>query len=94
MATQQPLVDRPGHRGGLWHTVLDNHDQVVDAAWKHATDTGQHVGTCRRCHQPLKPGTPYQVGRITWYPADCTSTTCDGHTAARGPRPARKSQGG
>lgn len=88
--SQQPLVTGNEHRGGLWSKVLDADHNVVAAAWRHASDTHQHVGTCRRCGQQLRPGRPYDVGQVTWYPAECVSTVCDYETAAHGPRPAKK----
>ena len=91
--TQQPLTSGREHRGGLWSKVLDGDHNVVDAAWKHARDTSQHVGTCRRCAQPLKPGEPYEKGPVRWYPAECSSLTCDYEIAAHGPRPEMPKKG-
>lgn len=86
--TQESLPGTgPGH-GGIWTRYLTA-GYIDDAAWRHARETRQHVGTCKRCGQPLRPGRPYRVGPVTWYPAECISTVCDYETAAHGPRPVK-----
>lgn len=95
--TQQPLIGRPGHRRNLWARVLDGYDTVVDAAWRDAITASQYVGTCGHlgtsgltCGQPLRPGEPYEVGALTWYPAACAA----GHeSSAHGPRPEKTKKG-
>ena len=63
---------------------------VDDTAWRHHQATGRHVGTCGRCGNPLRPLTPYRVGQVTWYPAECAADGCDYETTAHGPRPEKK----
>lgn len=80
------------HTRTLHRAVVGADDCIDDAAWQHARDTKQHVGTCPRqpCGQPLAPGERYRLGPVDWYPAACTGPGCDYNTAAHGPRPARK----
>ena len=80
----------PDHHSGLFSRLLDA-DRCVDAAaWRHHRETLGHVGKCRRCQNPLRPLTPYRVGAVDWYPAECTGAGCDYETSAHGPRPAAK----
>lgn len=86
-----PLTGRPDHRGGLWTKVKDGDGCVHDGAWRTAMALLEHVGTCRRCGQPLKPREPERLPGGRWqYPAVCTGAGCDYDTAAHGPRPAKK----
>jgi hypothetical protein len=84
--TQQPLV---GH-GRLYATVLDGDHHVLAGAWQHARNTGEYVGTCGRCGNPLRPLPPYRVGPVAWYPAVCSAASCGFETTASGPRPVKK----
>jgi hypothetical protein len=88
--TQQPITGlAPDHRGGIWSRLLDTDRRVVDAAWRHHLDTGQHVGKCR-CGQPLRPGIPYKVGQRDAYPATCIRPVDPHEVVAYGPRPAKR----
>lgn len=86
------------HRREIWSSLCIGYDTVSGLLWQQARDNGQHVGTCRKllasgleCGQPLRPGEPYEQGRVVWYPADCAA----GHeTAAHGARPERPKKGG
>jgi len=78
---------------GLWRRVLWNDGAVMDAAWRDAIDTRQFVGSCRqaRCGGNLRPGTPYTVGQVVWYPARCNA--CSAEPAAHGPKPVKAKKG-
>lgn len=90
--TQETIPGTGRGHGGIWSRFLTA-GVVDDAAWRHARETLQHVGTCRRCGDALRPETPYTVGPLVWYPAVCTSASCDHEMAAHGPRPEKKSKG-
>lgn len=87
-----------GHRKDIWASLCIGYDAVSGLLWQQARDGGQHVGTCHRrlptgleCGRPLRPGEPYEVGNVIWYPADCEA----GHeTAAHGARPEKSKKGG
>jgi hypothetical protein len=88
-------VTSPGrHRREIWPSLCIGHDTVSDILWRQAIADGQPVGTCSRtsesgmaCGRPLRPGEPYTVGQLVWYPASCAA----GHeTAAHGARPPKK----
>lgn len=83
------------HRREIWSSLCIGYDTISDILWRQAMEAGQIVGTCRKrlpdsgteCGQPLRPGQPYEKGRVTWYPAECPT----GHeTAAHGARPPKK----
>lgn len=67
-------------RGGLWQAVLIS-GAVSGLLWDAARDGGQMVGTCG-CGGLLRPGVPYEVGRVVWFPGECV--TCGRETAGRG----------
>lgn len=85
--TQPQLVGRDRHRREIWASLCSGYDEVIDQLWRDALEARQFVGACGTCGQPLRPREPYTVGALTWYPAECSSTTCDHETAAHGPRP-------
>jgi hypothetical protein len=89
----EPLVAYPaaGWAGGIWSRLLDTDRCVVDAAWRHHRGAGQHVGKCRTCGQPLKPGEPYSAngGSRLAYPTTCAGPGAH-EAVAYGPRPARR----
>lgn len=88
MSEQQTLMHDPNH-AGLWPSVrIGSTVDVDDVAWRAARDTHQFVGTCRVCGNLLRPGRPYAVGRVLWYPATCIADACGNEIAAHGPRPA------
>jgi hypothetical protein len=94
MTDPQPqLVGRPRHRREIWASLCSGYDEVIDALWRAALEGRQHVGACGKCGQPLRPREPYTVGAVTWYPAECTSASCDHETAAHGPRPEKPKKG-
>lgn len=84
------LYPLPNHHSGLFSKVLTVDRLVDDKAWRHHLHTLQHVGKCRRCTNPLRALTPYPIGAVTWYPAECTSPTCTYETSMRGPAPQKK----
>lgn len=87
---QQALMHDPSH-AGLWPSVRIGHStDVDDAAWRAAHDTHQFVGTCRACGNLLRPGRPYAVGPVLWYPATCIAEACGSELAGHGPRPEPK----
>lgn len=75
---------------GLWRQFLWQDGAVIDSAWREAKATGRFVGSCRqpRCGGNLKPGDPYMVGQLVWYPARCNA--CGAEPSAPGPKPAAK----
>jgi hypothetical protein len=85
------------HRREIWRSLCTGYDTVSDILWRQAMTANQPVGTCGRlgatglaCGQPLRPGEPYEVGNLWWYPADCAA----GHeTAAHGARPEKTTKG-
>ncbi|AGL19516.1 hypothetical protein [Actinoplanes sp. N902-109] len=90
--TQPQLVGIPRRRREIWASMCSGRDEVIDADWRAAIAEHQPVGTCGKvtgrmaCGQPLRPGMPYKVGGVTWYPAECPQ----GHeTAAHGARPVK-----
>jgi hypothetical protein len=70
--------------------VLIGHDAVSGIAWDNALKEGLSVGICPRCHHPLAPGQPHEIGRAVWYPATCRAANCTYETTAHGPRPPKK----
>jgi hypothetical protein len=78
---------------GLWRRLLWDNGAVIDSAWREALAAGQFVGSCRqpRCGGNLKPGHPYEVGHVVWYPARCTA--CDAEPSAPGPKPVKAKKG-
>lgn len=88
MGEQQALMHDP-HKAGLWPSLrIGSTVDVDDTAWRTARDANQFVGTCRECGSLLRPGRPYTVGRVLWYPATCIAETCGNEIAGHGPRPA------
>lgn len=89
---QQPLYhDR--RVAGFWAAVrVGTTADIDDQAWTDAYNNGALVGTCRECGQYLRPGVPYRIGPVKWYPATCAG--CHYETAAHGPRPPKKKNGG
>jgi len=87
---QAALIHVPG-RGGIWPRYLLPGTRAINAApWMHALAVGDLVGTCRKCGGYLKPGQPYRVDRVDWYPAICKTVGCRWEMAAAGPKPKKK----
>lgn len=93
MTHQAALVHNPD-KAGLWRRVLLTDGAVNAAPWHDAIAQQQLVGTCKPCGGYLKPGLPYRVGLIDWFPAHCIgrgdNAGCGGEMAAAGPRPKQK----
>jgi hypothetical protein len=89
VTNQAPLVHDPD-RSGLWRRYLLPSGDVHAAAWRDAIQQNRLVGTCRRCGGYLRPLQPYRVQVTDWFPAECTSSTCDYETAHHGPQPTEK----
>jgi hypothetical protein len=92
MIRQQPLYhDR--RVAGFWAAIrVGATVEIDDVAWKNALAKNELVGTCRECGHYLRPGQPYTIGRVKWYPATCEATACRYETAGHGPRPATPKQ--
>lgn len=74
-------------KGGIWHRYLAG--RAINAApWHDAIARDQLVGTCKPCGGYLRPGKPYRIGLVDWFPATCVS--CRNEIAAAGPRPKEK----
>lgn len=81
-------------RPHLLPRVLDGAGNVHDGAWRAAMAAYEPVGTCPRGGDHLlRPGEPYKLGPVWWYPAECRRQDCDYETAAHGARPAAKGRG-
>ncbi|MFI2663714.1 hypothetical protein [Micromonospora carbonacea] len=94
MTHQAPLIPRTDGPD-IWRRFrLDGSHRINAAPWEDARARGEPVGTCRNptagkaCGGYLKPGKPYRVDRIDWYPTTCG--TCGNEAAARGPSPPRR----
>jgi hypothetical protein len=89
VATEQPALIHDG-KGGIWPRYRTG-GRINAAPWHHALSAAELVGTCR-CGGYLKPGRPYAVDRILWYPATCLR--CGQDVANPGPTPAPKRRRG
>ncbi|MFI1195503.1 hypothetical protein ACH4T9_19910 [Micromonospora sp. NPDC020750] len=95
MTHQAPLIARLDGPD-IWRRFrLAGSHRINAAPWMDALSRREHVGTCRTptgsgkaCGGNLKPGKPYRVDRVDWYPTVCA--TCGNEAAARGPAPARR----
>lgn len=87
MIRQQPLYhDR--RVAGFWAAVrIGNTVEIDGDAWTAALKNGDLVGTCRECGDYLRPGQPYNIGPVNWYPATCARPGCSYEVAGHGPRP-------
>ncbi|MFV2094846.1 hypothetical protein ACFHW1_05055 [Micromonospora sp. LOL_014] len=83
MATEQPALLHDGQTA-IWPRFRLPTGRINAAPWHHALSAGELVGTCH-CGGYLKPGRPYQLGRVDWFPATCHA--CGADTAHRGPLP-------
>lgn len=83
--TEGPTLIPTGRRC-IWRQYLAG-GRINAAPWHSALSTGDLVGSCP-CGGYLKPGKPYQVDRIRWYPSTCTN--CGTDAADPGPAPRKK----
>lgn len=86
MATEQPALIHDGQTA-VWPRFRLPTGRINAAPWWHAVAAGELVGTCR-CGGYLRPGKPYSVGPIDWFPTTCHA--CGADEAHRGPTPQRK----